>query len=295
MDDIHVLLKKYNKVFKNQIRRSIRKCNKLDINEHSKNNLVESGELLIYCIRMFEKHHFTLALPLLRNIYDMLLKALVMDNDKDTLNSYNDLSKDKTEKNDDSKNVRYKIGVDFSKFFSGIEFEPLMKEMLGDGILTYVYNMLCMYSHATKISEFAYIMEKNEEVNIIYTEYLLVFLLYPLIIFYLDGMYTKIHDIKSVAENYILFMSVICYYLLSIVKEPSYKKLKKYNDEFFGEPNETFISKINKEKEYSQITISRILEEIKNQDNQSLTEFDDFWNKTMKKYFKINNGGNINE
>jgi hypothetical protein len=84
-----------------------------------------------------ESEKINMALPYLRIAYEMTLKSVVLEEDKEIRDSYN-------------------------KIFKKIEKDEIFNNILKKSILTYVYNCLCRYSHATKINEFVYLIQKND-------------------------------------------------------------------------------------------------------------------------------------
>lgn len=86
------------------------------MDDSCKNNLCAAGELLISIMKMIETNNVNVALPCLRSVYEMLLKAIILEDNQNMRESYNKIIKD-TEK-DRMSEVRKYVGENFNKYFS---------------------------------------------------------------------------------------------------------------------------------------------------------------------------------
>lgn len=123
-----------------QIKNILKLIENSNIYNSTKNNLIASGELIINILKLMEIENINVALPCLRNVYEMTLKAICLEDNKEIYYSYNKILK-KTE-NDGMDKVRRYIGENFNKYFSIIEREENFEKVLGEGILTYIYNFM---------------------------------------------------------------------------------------------------------------------------------------------------------
>ena len=113
-----------------QIKKILKHIEKADLEVSCTNNLCASGKLIIEVLKLCEKDKINVVLPCLRNIYEMTLKAVTLDGNKEIKDSYNKILK-KIE-NDSMDKVRRCIDNNFNKYFSVIErdeiFEDIFKE-----------------------------------------------------------------------------------------------------------------------------------------------------------------------
>ena len=94
MDKLNKYIRINNRMYIRQIKKIIKRIkNKKNIGDACKNNLCASGELIIDTIKLMEKDQVNVALPCLRNIYEMTLKAIVLDDNQEILDSYNKIIK----------------------------------------------------------------------------------------------------------------------------------------------------------------------------------------------------------
>ena len=163
MDELNKFIKICNKMYVKQIKNIFKLIENSNIYNSTKNNLIASGELIINILKLMETENINVALPCLRNVYEMTLKAICLDDNSEIYDSYNKILK-KIE-NDGMDKVRRYIGENFNKYFSIIEREENFEKVLGEGILTYIYKTLCRYAHATKVNEFVYLIEKKENLR----------------------------------------------------------------------------------------------------------------------------------
>ena len=193
MDKINEIIKIYDKMYIKQIKKILKVLDEqYDMDDSCKNNLCAAGELLISIMKMIETNNVNVALPCLRNVYEMLLKAIILEDNQDMMESYNKIIKD-TEK-DRMSEVRKYVGENFNKYFSIIEKDEIFENTLGEGILTYIYKCLCRYSHATKVNEFVYLIEKENDLKELFNLYLSLFLVYQIILVYIDAVCTKLKN-----------------------------------------------------------------------------------------------------
>ena len=294
MDKINEIIKIYDKMYIKQIKKILKVLEEQDNMVNScKNNLYASGELLISIMKMIETNHVNVALPCLRNVYEMLLKAIILEDNQDMMESYNKIIKD-IEK-DRMSEVRKYVSKNFNKYFSIIEKDEIFENTLGEGILTYIYKCLCRYSHATKVSEFVYLIEKEDDLKGLFNLYLSLFLVYQIVLLYIDAVCTKLNLEKLNNEIFlvsgIIFLNTIN--VLTILKS----KIEDIKDEItlsyynkddskkiLGEPDDLFKIRIEEEKELSTFFIEGIKTEIESINVQKEI-VDNYCKIFFKKYF----------
>lgn len=113
MDDLKEFIEICDKMYIKQIKKILILIeNNGDLGNSVKNNLISSGELIIDIIKFMKKGSINVALPCLRNVYEMTLKGIVLDDNDEIRNSYNKIIKKKEK--DSMDNVRRFIGERFS-------------------------------------------------------------------------------------------------------------------------------------------------------------------------------------
>ena len=284
MDKINEIIKIYDKMYIKQIKKILKVLEEQDNMVNScKNNLYASGELLISIMKMIETNHVNVALPCLRNVYEMLLKAIILEDNQDMMESYNKIIKD-IEK-DRMSEVRKYVSKNFNKYFSIIEKDEIFENTLGKGILTYIYKCLCRYSHATKVSEFVYLIEKENDLKGLFNLYLSLFLVYQIVLLYIDAVCTKLNLEKLNNEIFlvsgIIFLNTIN--VLTILKS-KIEDIKEYSKKILGEPDDLFKIRIEEEKELSTFFIEGIKTEIESINVQKEI-VDNYCKIFLKKYF----------
>ena len=284
MDKINEIIKIYDKMYIKQIKKILKVLEEQDNMVNScKNNLYASGELLISIMKMIETNHVNVALPCLRNVYEMLLKAIILEDNQDMMESYNKIIKD-IEK-DRMSEVRKYVSKNFNKYFSIIEKDEIFENTLGEGILTYIYKCLCRYSHATKVSEFVYLIEKENDLKGLFNLYLSLFLVYQIVLLYIDAVCTKLNLEKL--NNEIFLVSGIIFFntinVLTILKS-KIEDIKEYSKKILGEPDDLFKIRIEEEKELSTFFIEGIKTEIESINVQKEI-VDNYCKIFLKKYF----------
>ncbi len=284
MDKINEIIKIYDKMYIKQIKKILKALEEQDNMVNScKNNLYASGELLISIMKMIETNHVNVALPCLRNVYEMLLKAIILEDNQDMMESYNKIIKD-IEK-DRMSEVRKYVSKNFNKYFSIIEKDEIFENTLGEGILTYIYKCLCRYSHATKVSEFVYLIEKENDLKGLFNLYLSLFLVYQIVLLYIDAVCTKLNLEKLNNEIFlvsgIIFLNTIN--VLTILKS-KIEDIKEYSKKILGEPDDLFKIRIEEEKELSTFFIEGIKTEIESINVQKEI-VDNYCKIFLKKYF----------
>ncbi len=284
MDKINEIIKIYDKMYIKQIKKILKVLEEQDNMVNScKNNLYASGELLISIMKMIETNHVNVALPCLRNVYEMLLKAIILEDNQDMMESYNKIIKD-IEK-DRMSEVRKYVSKNFNKYFSIIEKDEIFENTLGEGILTYIYKCLCRYSHATKVSEFVYLIEKENDLKGLFNLYLSLFLVYQIVLLYIDAVCTKLNLEKLNNEIFlvsgIIFLNTIN--VLTILKS-KIEDIKEYSKKILGEPDDLFKIRIEEEEELSTFFIEGIKTEIESINVQKEI-VDNYCKIFFKKYF----------
>ena len=284
MDRINEIIKIYDKMYIKQIKKMLKVLDKQDdMDDSCKNNLCAAGELLISIMKMMEIDNVNVALPCLRNVYEMLLKAIILEDNQKIKESYNKIIKN-TEK-DRMSEVRKYIGENFNKYFSIIEKDEIFENTLGEGVLTYIYKCLCRYSHATKVNEFVYLIEKENNLKELFNLYLCLFLVYQIILVYIDAVCTKLKLEKLNNEIFlasgIIFLNTIN--VFAILKS-KIEDIKDYSEKILGEPDDLFKIRIEEEKELSTFFVEDIKTQIESLNVQKEI-VDNYCNRVLKKYF----------
>ena len=284
MDKINEIVKIYDKMYIKQIKKILKILDEQnDMDDSCKNNLCAAGELLISIMKMIEKNNVNVALPCLRNVYEMLLKAIVLEDNQNMRESYNKIIKD-TEK-DRMSEVRKYVGENFNKYFSIIEKDEIFENTLGEGILTYIYKCLCRYSHATKVNEFVYLIEKENDLKELFNLYLSLFLVYQIILVYIDAVYTKLKLEKLNNEIFlvsgIIFLNTIN---VLVILKSKIEDIKDYSKKILGEPDDLFKIRIEEEKELSTFFIEDIKTQIESINVQKEI-VDNYCKRVLRKYF----------
>lgn len=284
MDKINEIIKIYDKMYIKQIKKMLKVLDKRDdMDDSCKNNLCAAGELLISIMKMMEIDNVNVALPCLRNVYEMLLKAIILEDNQKMKESYNKIIKD-TEK-DRMSEVRKYVGENFNKYFSIIEKDEIFENTLGEGVLTYIYKCLCRYSHATKVNEFVYLIQKENNLKELFNLYLCLFLVYQIILVYIDAVCTKLKLEKLNNEIFlasgIIFLNTIN--VFAILKS-KIEDIKDYSEKILGEPDDLFKIRIEEEKELSTFFVEDIKTQIESINVQKEI-VDNYCNRVLKKYF----------
>lgn len=284
MDKINEIIKIYDKMYIKQIKKILKVLEEQDNMVNScKNNLYASGELLISIMKMIETNHVNVALPCLRNVYEMLLKAIVLEDNQDMRESYNKIIKD-IEK-DRMSEVRKYVSKNFNKYFSIIEKNETFENILGEGILTYIYKCLCRYSHATKVNEFVYLIEKENDLKGLFNLYLSLFLVYQIVLLYIDAVCTKL-NLEKLNNEIFLVSSIIFLNTMNVlaILKSKIEDIKDYSEKILGEPDDLFKIRIKEEKELSTFFIEDIKTQIESINVQKEI-IDNYCNRVLKKFF----------
>lgn len=231
MGKLNEIVRIFNRMYIRTIKKLLKKLEKSDLKNSCRNNLIASGELLIDILKLIEKQKINVALPCLRNVYEMTLKAIAIEDNQEIKESYDKVIKD-VEK-DKMSEIRKYIAENFNKYFSMIEKDEIFKNILGEGILTYIYNCLCRYSHATKVNEFVYLVQKDNNLKEYFNCYLVFFLIYQIILLYTDVICTKL-KLEKINNEIFMVSAIIMFNFMNILfksksKIEDIKKLaKKY-------------------------------------------------------------------
>lgn len=229
MDELNEIVKIFNRMYIRLIKKLLKKLEKSNMKDSCRNNLIASGDLIIDILKLMEKQKINVALPCLRNVYEMTLKAIALEDNQEIKESYDKVIKN-VEK-DRMSEVRKYIAENFNKYFSMIEKDEIFDNILGEGILTYVYKCLCRYSHATKVNEFVYLVQKDNNLKEYFNCYLIVFLIYQIIL--LDVICTKL-KLEKINNEIFMVSAIIMFNIMNILfksksKIEDIKKLvKKY-------------------------------------------------------------------
>lgn len=260
MQKVEERIKVANKIFIRNIKRQIKAIKKSQFREEVKNNLSMAGELLIDSIYILNKKKTITAISLLRNIYEMTLKGIVIDKNEEIFNSYQIIKKSGKADKDNSSKVREFIGENFKEYFYVLENDESFNKIYGNGILTYLYDKLCSYSHASKIMEELYKIKKGE---IIVEQMICVFLLYTMVVFYMDATSVRLKRTNMSEATCIFYTIVVAYTFYDWTSnKDELNKLQKYNKiiDFSIDLNQVYY---NKEKALISYITSEIQKEIK--------------------------------
>lgn len=293
MDELNKFIKICNKMYIKQIKIILKLLENSSIDNSAKNNFSASGELIINILKLMERENINVVLPCLRNVYEMTLKGICLEDNKEIYDSYNKIFK-KTE-NDGMDKVRRYIGDNFNKYFSIIEREENFEKVLGEGILTYIYKTLCRYAHATKVNEFVYLTQKKENLKDTLNGYLITFLIYPIILIYTDAVCTKV-DLNDLNNEIFIVYMIIEYNLLKLLLKYKEKieDLRKFSEKVLGEPDELFKIRVEKEQELFLYYTKENIEFIDNS-NISKELLNELFENYLKKYFTKKQIEKLNE
>lgn len=294
MDDLKEFIEICDKMYIKQIKKILILIeNNGDLGNSVKNNLISSGELIIDIIKFMKKGSINVALPCLRNVYEMTLKGIVLDDNDEIRNSYNKIIKKKEK--DSMDNVRRFIGDNFTKYFYVIEREEIFENILGEGILTYVYKTLCRYSHATKVNEFVYIAQKSNTTRDILLMYLIIMLIYPMIVLYIDATCTKLNRFELDDEISFIYGITVMNMLNILLKDKkNIEKINELSKEILGEPDSLFKVRIENEKTLCSTCIDDY-KRLLNEENVYKEALDKVINCYLKKFFTDKQIDRLNE
>jgi len=294
MNDLKEFIKICNNMYIKQINKIIKLIKKdITLSCSTKNNLIASGELIVDTIKLMNKDCMNVVLPSLRNCYEMTLKGIVLDNNAKIKNSYNKIIKLKEK--DGMDNVRRFIGENFSKYFYVIEKDENFEKILGEGILTYVYKILCRYSHATKVNEFVYIAQKDDKIKEILKIYLISMLIYPIIELYVDAVCTKLNKFE-LDESLLVIYSIITlsiFYLI-LKNKTAIAMIDDLSKKILGEPDGLLKIRLENEKVLYSYDIEDYKKNIKDEQVSS-EEFSKIINNYLQRFFTIKQLNRLDE
>ena len=276
-----------NKIFVKNIKKQIKAIKKSQFREEVKNNLSMAGELLIDSIYLLNKKKTITAISLLQNVYEMTLKGIVLDKNEEIFNSYQIVKKSGKADKDNSSKVREFIGENFKEYFYVLENDERFNNIYGNGVLTYLHDKLCSYSHASKIMEELYKIKKDE---LIVEQMIFVFLLYTMVVFYMDATSVKLKRINMSEATCIFYTIVVAYNFYDwTINKNELNKLQKYNKliDFSIDLNQDYYQK---EKELTSYITGKIQKEMKQDINiEENAELE----KYLKKYCGKTNYQNL--
>ena len=228
MQKIGEIINIANKVFVKNIKKQIKEIKNSQFRNEVKNNLSMAGELLIDSIYMFNKKKIIAAISILRNVYEMTLKGIVLDKNEEIFNSYKIIKKSGKADKDNSSKIRKFIGENFKEYFYVLENDESFNNIYGNGVLTYLYDKLCSYSHASKIMEELYKIKKDE---IIVNQMICIFLLYVMVVFFMDATSVKLNR-TNISEDTCIFYTIIVAYSFYdwTINKDELNKLQTYNE-----------------------------------------------------------------
>ena len=260
MEKVEERINVANKIFIKNIKKQIKLIKKSQYREEVKNNLSMAGELLIDSICLWNKRKTITAISLLRNVYEMTIKGIVIDRNEEIFNSYQIIKKSGKADKDNASKVRKFIAENFKEYFYALENDASFISVYGSGILTYFYDKLCTYSHASKGMEILYKIEKDE---LIVEHMACIFLLYVMVIFYMDATSVKLKRINA-SEVTAMFYTILVSYTFYdwATNKNELNKLQKYNEiiDFSIGLNQDYY---NKEKELTSYITAGMQEEMK--------------------------------
>ena len=190
MQKIEEIINIANKVFVKNIKKQIKEIKNSQFRDEVKNNLSMAGELLIDSIYMFNKKKTIAAISILRNVYEMTLKGIVLDKNEEIFNSYKIIKKSGNADKDNSSKIRKFIGENFKEYF--------------------------------------YVLENDE---VIVEQMICIFLLYAMVIFYMDATSVKLNR-TNISEATCIFYTIIVAYSFYdwTINKDELNKLQKYNE-----------------------------------------------------------------
>lgn len=250
-----------NKIFVKNIKKQIKAIKKSQFREEVKNNLSMSGELLIDSIYLLNKKKTITAISLLRNVYEMTLKGIVLDKNEEIFNSYQIVKKSGKADKDNSSKVREFIGENFKEYFYVLENDESFNNIYGNGVLTYLYDKLCSYSHASKIMEELYKIKKDE---LIVEQMICVFLLYTMVVFYMDATSVKLKRTNMSEATCIFYTIVVAYTFYDwTINKDKLNKLQKYNKiiDFSIDLNQDYYNKEKALTSYITCEIQKVMKQ----------------------------------
>ena len=217
----------------------------------------------------------------------MTLKGIVLDKNEEIFNSYKIIKKSGKADKDNSSKIRKFIGENFKEYFYVLENDESFNNIYGNGVLTYLYDKLCSYSHASKIMEELYKI-KNDEV--IVEQMICIFLLYAMVIFYMDATSVKLNR-TNISEATCIFYTIIVAYSFYdwTINKDELNKLQKYNEiiDLSIDLNQDYYQK---EKELTSYITGKIQKEMKQDINiEENAELE----KYLKKYCGKTNYQNL--
>ena len=276
MQKIGEIINIANKVFVKNIKKQIKEIKNSQFRDEVKNNLSMAGELLIDNIYMFNKKKTIAAISILRNVYEITLKGIVLDKNEEIFNSYQIIKKSGKSDKDNSSKIRKFIGENFKEYFYVLENDESFNNIYGNGVLTYLYDKLCSYSHSSKIMEELYKIKKDE---IIVNQMICISLLYVMVVFFMDATSVKLNR-TNISEATCIFYTIIVAYSFYdwTINKDELNKLQKYN-EIIDLSIDLNQDCYQKEKELTSYITGEIQKEIKQ--DISIEE-----NVEFEKYFK---------
>ena len=278
-----------NKIFIKNIKKQINTIKKSQLKEEVRNNLSMAGELLINSINMFKRDETLASISLLRNVYEMTLKGVVLDKSKEICDAYKIIQKSGSQNKDSSSKIRRFIAKNFKEYFYIIENNDILNKIYGKGILTYLYDKLCKFSHASPIMELLYKMEKEE---IIVRQVVCIFIVYAMVAFYMDATSVKINKLDISETTGLLYMLFIIYTFSDWNEnKDEFNKLKKYESiiDLSIELNKVYYNKENELIYGMTNDIQESLKEIENLSVEERIEVERKINERLEKYCgKIN-------
>ena len=228
MQKIGEIINIANKVFIKNIKKQIKEIKDSQFRDEVKNNLSMAGELMIDSMYMFNKKKIIAAISVLRNVYEMTLKGIVIDKNEELFNSYQIIKKSGKLDKDNSSKVRKFLGENFKEYVYVLENDESFNNIYGSGVLTYLYDKLCSYSHASKIMEELYKI-KNDEV--IVEQMICIFLLYAMVILYMDATSVKLNRTNISEVTCILYTIIVAYTFYDWkINKDELNKLQRYNE-----------------------------------------------------------------
>lgn len=184
-----------------------------------------------------------------RSIYEMIMKAIAINDDLDIKESYEKIDKEFNEQNDKPGQIRKRIQQHFNEYFSLIEDDEIIKTEFPKGVLDYLYSCLSRYTHPTKEKEFIFELLKNNKyadfaLISIYMEYI-----ESVMIIFMDLVSTKYKTLEEEVQNFISIfaLKILTFiYLYLPININTIVEIAKFANTFFesNKNNEEYFKKL---------------------------------------------------
>lgn len=231
MTELEKILYITNNVIIKKIKKQIYNIRKSKLDNQIKNNLIMSGEILINIYKDYQKNNVFYGTLQLRNVFEGTLKAITLDKSEEIKKSYNVINKSKKHSYDEPAQIKDFVKANFKEFFYIFEEDKIINKILDRSILDYIYNILCNYSHASKLREILYYVLKDKHDSKIISPLLAVFLIDIMYIMYIDAVSKKLNTGESqIIGDIVIYLTRLFDLLIYMgLNMNDFKKLNKYN------------------------------------------------------------------